>query len=187
MASNIGDGGNSVLNSSFSCFNTCLAFGGSATEDQPMRVNFYKLFPASAITFKMGLIIFIVEMSRELKVVVKKPGFMMAEIPWAAIWNVACHKAVILQRWLKCHHTRVERAESFTSFFSGCGSKENTRRLVPALTLIATTYLLQTDVPLEISARDTPRSAGSWPESKTALRSPLLSTLIIAFLASTDR
>lgn len=56
-------------------------------------VIFYKVFPASAAIFKIGLIVFIVEMSQEF---VKKPGFMMAEILWAVIWSVACHKAVIL-------------------------------------------------------------------------------------------
>lgn len=59
-------------------------------------VIFYKVFPASAAVFKIGLIVFIVETSQELKVFVKKSGFMMAEIPWAVVWSVACHKAVIL-------------------------------------------------------------------------------------------
>ena len=157
MASSIGDGGNSVLNSWGSCaLSTCLALSRSATEDRPMCLIFCKLFSASAAIFKMGLIIFIVEMSRELKVFVKKPDFMMAEIPWEVIWSVACHKAVVLQGWWKCHYTRVEWAESFTSFFSGCGTEESKHRLVAALTLIATTYSLQTDVPLVISAGDTP-------------------------------
>lgn len=46
-----------------------------------MCVVFCKLFPASAAIFKMRLIIFIVEMSQELKVFVKRPDIMTAEIP----------------------------------------------------------------------------------------------------------
>lgn len=86
----------------------CLALSGSPTEDWPVCVIFYKLFPASAaFMFKMGLIKFIVEMSQELKIYVKNLDFMMAELPWAVIWGVASHKAVILQGQWKCHYTRA--------------------------------------------------------------------------------
>lgn len=99
MTSNTGHGGNSVLNSWESIvLSTCLELSGSATEDRPMCTIFCKFFPAFVSSFKMGLIIFIVKMSQELKVSVKRPDFMMAEIAW----STACHKAGIFQGQWKC-------------------------------------------------------------------------------------
>lgn len=152
MTSNTGDGGNSVLNSWESCvLSTCLELSGSATEDWPMCVIFCKFFPAFAASFKMGLIIHCKNV----------PGVeSLCEEAWfhdgrdSLIYCLS--QSWDLPRPVEMPYTCVERAESFTSFFSGCGRAENKHRLVPALPFIATIFLLQTDVPLEISSRSTP-------------------------------
>lgn len=107
--------------------------------------------------------------------------------PQVMIFCVSCHRSGILLVWLRCPYVCIEKEkdESFTSFFSACGSEQNNHGLKLASTLIATPYLFQTDFPLEILSRNTPWSAGRCPKTKTALQN-IVFTLIIPSLVDTN-
>lgn len=59
-------------------------------------------------------------MSWEFKVFAKKLDFVTMEILGVVMLSILCHKVP-----LKCPSVHVEKAESFTSFFSACGSEQN--------------------------------------------------------------
>lgn len=59
-------------------------------------------------------------MSSEFKVFAKNLDLLMMEILGVVILSILCRKVP-----LKCPYVHVEKAESFTSFFSACGSEQN--------------------------------------------------------------